>query len=423
MHPDLLKNQNPWWTHADWSRQDPHLVGLDGKSYEYERPEAKTLALPTEAIHIIRGPRQVGKTTLLKRIAQNWLAHPGHLPEQLLFLSCESLKDFSALEELLFPWLLKHTGRGGIFLDEISFVNEWPRAILSFSNKGLLIGKTVWITGSNARDLKESGERLPGRRGSGQDIQIYPFGFRELRTLRCFAGLDDAQLIRLYLRIGGFPHAVEDFATHGLVRDETYHTYRNWIIGDAVRYGLSGEILSQILFRIYETLGSRVTWSTLIETTGVKSHETAYNYLQHLEDSFIAHVLTCYEPSKKIGNPAKSRKLYFVDPLLYAMAFSWRSGISNSYRWFEGQLENPKFEGKILEAAVASAFKRTHPRVYFWYSTKTKQEVDLLVDRGADFDLYEIKRSSTKPLGRALNKAIQLIRLDDVPRLQSSPFN
>ncbi len=413
----LLEIQNPWWTQPDWFAQDLHLSGLKKKPTYYDRPEAAALAKSAPGIHIIRGPRQVGKTTLLKNIAHIWLSENDHQPKNLLFLSCESIADYRELESLLMPWLDQHRGVGGILLDEISFTQEWPRAILSMANKGLLVDKSVWITGSNARDLKESGERLPGRRNSGRDISVFPFGFKELRQMPFFLKLDDVELTNLYLKIGGFPHAVSDYAEFGFVRDETYLTYRNWIIGDASRYGLSGEILSHLLYRVLETVSSRITWTKLIETTSVKSHETAQEYLTHIEDSFLAHIFACYDPEKHLGNLSKARKLYFVDPLIYGLAFAWRTGAANPFRWFESELEEPAFRGKIFESVVASRMKRQHERVYFWYSAKTQQEVDIVLDRGQNFELFDVKLSQPSHVPKVLGQSQKIILPEDFAAL------
>ncbi|MFH1727496.1 MAG: ATP-binding protein [Pseudomonadota bacterium] len=410
---EIIKNQNEWWENDLWTENDQHLLSIKDKPYTYIRPEIDTIKKLDNSINIIRGPRQVGKTTYLKLLIKKILLLKLLKPQDLIYLSCETIADYKELESTLFPWLKKKTNIPAVLmLDEISFVKEWPRTILSFANQGLLKNQTIFITGSNARDLKESTERLPGRRNKGKDTVLYPFSFKELASLKCFETLSSEQLFETYLKIGGFPHAVKDFVEYGFVSDATYDIYKNWIIGDASRYALLEPILKQILFRVFETLSSRVSFAGLIENTSVKSHETAFNYLEHMEDSFISKILYCYDINKNIPNLSKAKKIYFIDPLIYYMAYSWKAGTRNIYNWVENKLIDPIFKGKMFEATVISNFIRTNDTLYFWYSTKTKKEADILIPNKLDYDLYEIKLNKKFKSSLIGDKNVQFINPD-----------
>lgn len=403
---DLLEIQNPWWQSALKIKEDRDLLSIKGKPYRFDPPLKNSLSLQKGDIHIVRGPRQVGKTTLLKLFIER-LIDGGKEAKRILYLSCESITDFRELEEILVFWFRRARGETYLFLDEISFVPEWQRALLALANMGFLTQACVLLTGSNAKDLKRSGERLPGRRGQGKDHSLYPLSLSELKGLTGFRGKTDQELLQIYLTLGGFPLALKDYFEYGVVSDSTYETYRNWIIGDAHRYHLRQETLRQILFRVAETMTSRITWPKLIENSPVKSHETALQYVEHLEDAFLCHTLRCYDPDRDGAAPQKARKIYFIDPLLYVIAITWQRGIPNAYHWFGEQLKERSFLGRLFELVTVSHYKRRFDPVYFWYSSKDGKEVDLVLRCPAGIELIDVKWALS-PSYRALNRDVSI---------------
>lgn len=382
MEFDILKLQNPWWSASEKYDGDAEVRQIQQKSFFYKNPLFKNLKMSPGDFHIIRGPRQVGKTTLLKFLIDRLLIEEKFKPENLCLLSCETIKDFSELNKILSIWLQPRKSYITVLLlDEISFVSEWQRGILALNNMGLLKNCCLIVTGSNARDLKESSERFPGRRGSGLDISYFPLSPLEMKTLNCFKDLTNSEMVKLYLKIGGFPHAIRDYIETGCVSDATFQTYQNWIIGDASRFELNEEFLRHIMNRIFETFCSQITLPKLVETTPIKSHETALSYLEHLDDSFLTRIQYCYDFDK--GGPAfhKSRKIFFIDPLLYGVAFSWKNGLSNIWDALQNQIVDNNFNGRLLESAYISCISRGKLPTYFWYSSKLKKEIDLVIER------------------------------------------
>ena len=58
-----LKEQNPYWENAEKIKGDPHLEMLASSPREIINPVEKSIDLKNDGVFIIRGPRQVGKTT------------------------------------------------------------------------------------------------------------------------------------------------------------------------------------------------------------------------------------------------------------------------------------------------------------------------------------------------------------------------
>jgi len=403
--------QNPWWADPGAFDRDPHLSQVAGKPFYFDNPRKKKLKFAPGAGYILRGPRQVGKTTFIKEVMKLWASDEKAVDRgDVLFLSCEGVESFSKLQSLTAEWLAERRGRPLLLcLDEITFVDQWQRAILWLGNTGLLQNAVSFITGSNARDLKEMGERFPGRRV--KEIALFPLSPLEFANVPCLAKLPDSEVVDTYLSVGGFPHAIRDLHEFGAVTDETYETYANWIFGDAHRYGLARELLVHVLRRVFETAASRVTWQTIIGSTPVKSHETAAAYVAHLESAFLCRVVRCFDEKSGMSAPRKARKMYFIDPLLYAVAGGFVQGRRNVFAWWKAHLGDPGARGAIFEAAAVECAARRLADTYYWYSSKSGHEADILWRRGDEIRLFDVK-SSGAPAGNLLGREVTVITPD-----------
>ncbi|MGF3522946.1 MAG: hypothetical protein ACQXXJ_07600, partial [Candidatus Bathyarchaeia archaeon] len=59
-----IVNQNPWWKHGEkFATFDKNLRGANEKPIFFKR---KRIELEKRNIYVLRGPRQVGKTTYIK---------------------------------------------------------------------------------------------------------------------------------------------------------------------------------------------------------------------------------------------------------------------------------------------------------------------------------------------------------------------
>src|ERR1035438_858426 len=154
------------------------------------RSVAKTIeqALKRQAAVAIIGPRQVGKTTLAREIADS---HPG-----ALYLDREAREDREKLvEPVLF---LRQYENSLVVLDEIHRVPELFSSLRGIIDQGRRTGHATGrflILGSASIDLlRQSGESLAGRITY---IDMGPFYTLELPV-------GEPTLLQLWLR-GGFP--------------------------------------------------------------------------------------------------------------------------------------------------------------------------------------------------------------------------
>ncbi|MGB8312829.1 MAG: AAA family ATPase [Halobacteriota archaeon] len=142
-------------------------------------------------MYVLRGPRRIGKTTLLKLKIKS-LLEKGVAPQNVFFYPCDLLDTPRQLADVIdtyFSQLKSDEGRAYLFIDEVSSLKDWQRAIKNFFDAGRLPGCTLLLTGSHSIDLKGASESLAGRRGDVERLtyktpQKYSFLQNSLNMLR-----------------------------------------------------------------------------------------------------------------------------------------------------------------------------------------------------------------------------------------------
>ena len=83
----VLLEQNPWWQNKRAMEKDLHLLELKKQKNEFSFEIEKKINLNKTGVYSLRGPRQIGKTTLLKKLIKKLLAK--HNEEEILYFSFE----------------------------------------------------------------------------------------------------------------------------------------------------------------------------------------------------------------------------------------------------------------------------------------------------------------------------------------------
>lgn len=110
----------------------------------------------------------------------------GRDSKSIFYYSCDLVSNEKELFEVIneyLDWALTfRLDRKYIFLDEISSVKNWEKGLKYLVDAGILKNISVILTGSHSIDIKRSIERLPGRRGEGDeplDKILLPMKFAE----------------------------------------------------------------------------------------------------------------------------------------------------------------------------------------------------------------------------------------------------
>lgn len=319
---------NPWWKGKQHIEEDKHIKELEKKTYKWKPELLKSIKLLPNNIFSLRGPRQVGKTTLAKLLIKDLLKKVDG--KAIFFWNCDEIIDFRELSSILRDYLefakINQIKEKYVFLDEISKVKEWQRAIKSLEDSGELENCCVFLTGSHVLDIKYGMEKLPGRTGKkGQDYLLLPMTFREFVTLlkpeiteklekikdvsikEINNKIEDTKafdseleiLFKQYLITGGFPLVINEFFTSKTIPDYVYELYSKWVTGDIVKWGKQEKILIQLLRSVITKQSSAISWDSLAKDSEIKSHKTVSSYVEVLENMFVLLTLYFFELDKK----------------------------------------------------------------------------------------------------------------------------
>ena len=345
-----------FWEIEGWENEDHHLSRI--KKLPFQRP------FPSvswgEGLFSIRGPRQIGKTCWIKSIL---LEKTRQEAKNCFYLSCENLRDHQDLAELL----KSVRNRSWIFLDEITFVKDWARAVKHEADAGYV--KTLVVTGSDAHDLRQGQERMPGRLRRSAELELLPMSFLEFQAMRRIASwpkLFREEELELFFRIGGFPVSLAEAGPEGRRPVETIHLLQKWLAGDFARAGKQELYLREILLALGVTSSTPISLQKLAARTQIGSHHTAQDYVQLLEDCFVVKPLYSVDPNTGAFQFKKEKKFYFRDPSYYWLAFDW-AGVNPP--------EETIMMERLAEAVAFESLARKFQRFGFFSSARSG-EVD-----------------------------------------------
>ncbi|CAB50431.1 ATP-binding protein [Pyrococcus abyssi] len=392
----MIEQFNPWWKGKEFISEDEDYRKWEESGVKWVPRVIEDISLEPFSLNFIFGPRQVGKTTLLKLIIKR-LLDSGVNPKAIFYLRCDYLSDYrelmNALEEYMELREIEGIENSYIFLDEITFPREWFRAIKLYVDMGKFKNDVLILTGSVSMYLKGEIETFPGRRGKGKEIIMYPLSFRDFvgvvapelyrkipvvreiskvrECLKLLPWKDELhRLFLLYLRSGGFPRAIKDVLGKGRVSGDTYDTYLSWVRGDIIKFGKSEEVARMIMKTILDKVPSPIGWNTIAREIDIGSHKTVFSYIEFLEKSFILKVLHYFDPNTLEPDFRKEKKVHLIDPFLYELFSRWCL------------VEKPS-EDKIVESVVASHLARKY-EVGYWRNGK---EVDVVTKSGIGFEV------------------------------------
>ncbi len=404
-----LQSHNPWWIRQELIHEDGKIIEFEQQKYKWIHPFYFDFPLDEDAILTLRGPRQVGKTTFIKLIIRHLLLEKKISREAIFFYACDRIKDYNELFDLLSEYIdfanARTKSRIFIFLDEISFVHDWQRAVKSLAESGKLKNIVLLLTGSNILDIKYSSERLPGRRGKifSPDIQMLPLGFSEFLQLvrtelkqitysEVFT-LHFAELRKLFedfLLTGGFLININNFYTRNFIPAYVYEMYSSWIEGDLHKTGKSDEIALRIFERLYLHLTTPVSLYKVAKESGVVSHLTVRDYLDILEKIFVVFKAEYFSIEQKKIDLKKNRKLYFYDPFIFQVLLAKSENfLDDAFNYSRRIILKEEFKPKIAEILVGSVLKQRYSQLY--YGNSSLGEIDFVVKEKGVYSFFEVK--------------------------------
>jgi uncharacterized protein len=342
-------------------------------------------------IAFLIGPRQSGKTTIMKRL-QSELQAAG---ERTLFLSLDFETDrvhFESQTSLLRKIELElGQGPGFVFIDEIQ--RRQDAGLFLKGIHDLELPYKLIVSGSGSVDLKAGiKESLLGRK---RVYEVYPLSLTEFinhRTayryegqMRDFFEVEKdraAVLLMEYLNYGGYPRVVLETEAQEKLRviDEIFQSY----ITRDISYLLKVEKLEaygQLIKTLADQAGKTVNYSELSATLGI-SLPTVKNYIWYAEETYILRRITPF--FRNIRNEiSKSPSVYFSD-----------LGLRNFALGVFGNLSRADDLGFAFQNLVFLLLREklrwTSAQIHFW-RTRGRAEIDFVLDTGREIIPIEVK--------------------------------
>jgi uncharacterized protein len=408
----FLPNNSHWHDPARFTELDPNLQNLASQSLVHEHQILDELPMAEPGIYTLGGGRQIGKSTLLKQ----WMAkllRQSVAPKSIAFISGEFIDDHHALMRTIQTLLAKMEGDlKYLIIDEVTYINDWDKAIKYAADIRLFQDVVVIVTGSDLALIKQARMTFPGRRGKAKKVNfhLYPLSFREYIQLidkvdvEVFLQHDTVecqhiswlyQQFERYLCHGGFLTAINDMARHNKILESTLITYAEWIRGDMLKRGKSETYLREIMTALIQRYGTQLSWNAIADVLSIDHPNTVANYCHLLESMDALFIQSALLEDKLIGAPKKAKKIGFVDPFIYHAIQYWLQPDLEPYEnQIRATIEHPERCSKLVEACVVAHYKR----YYNTYYIKAAGEIDVAYIDNKKFWPVEVKwRNQIRP--------------------------
>ena len=316
-------------------------------------------SLESYPVVALLGARQVGKSTLAKKISADF--------QNAVYLDLESPRDTNKLQD---PEAFFELNKNSLIcLDEIQRMPdlfEVLRAVVDKTRQRFL------VLGSASRDLiRQSSESLAGRIAY---LELTPFTLDEI---------PDVDSKTHWLR-GGYPKSV--LAENDDLSFEWRLNYiRTFLERDIPQLGFN--IPANTLQRLWQMLAhnqGQTINSAKLGNSLDKSANTVRHYIDILEQTFLLRTLAPYSVNVK-KRLVKSPKVYLRDSgLLHTLL-----DIETMNNLMGHPVYGSSFEGYVIENILVN-LPRWKP---YFYRTAGGAELDLILTRGSEIIAVEIKAS------------------------------
>jgi uncharacterized protein len=314
---------------------------------------------------VVTGPRQSGKTTLVKSEFPN-----------LPYFNLEAPDVRSRIEADPVSFLKSHSD--GVIIDEFQRFPEIASYIQVAADGSKKNGQFI-LTGSQQFEIMSKvSQSLAGRVGL---LKLLPFSLEELSPTQ-------NEAIDRTLHTGFYPRLFD----HQIPPQQAYSDYFATYVQRDVRSLVNITDLS--LFEKFVKLcagriGQLLNLQNLSQDLGI-THLTAQRWLSVLQASYIVHLVQPFHwrTTKRL---VKSPKLYFYDVGLA----TWLNGIQSKEQITTHPLRGAIFENMVIMEALKFRLNRGLHNNLFFYRDSDGAEVDLVLEFSNGIYPIEIKSGLT----------------------------
>lgn len=321
---------------------------------------------------IVYGPRQCGKTTMIRHITDEWA-------DDVLWLNGDSPDVRDELDRVTVARWKMILGRKKILvLDEAQRVSNVGLALKLITDEIPEI--QIIATGSSSFELSDkASEPLTGRKF---EYRLLPLSFSEMVAQKGL--ISEEQCREQRLLYGSYPDIVTHPEDSGRLLSELVGSY---LFKDI--YALEGlkktKILDNLVKALAMQIGSEVSLNELAGLTGA-DRKTVGNYIDLLEKAYVVFSLSAYSGNLR-NEIKKGRKIYFYD-----------LGIRNAVMGNFSRIESRTDKGGMWENyLILERLKNTlnqpfQPQRFFWRTAAPQSnEIDYLEKTSDTLSAWEIK--------------------------------
>jgi len=339
----------------------------------------KLQSLITSKLHkgkaiVVMGPRQVGKTTLLRELSLN--------PDEVLWLSGDEPDVQLQMAEVSSTRLRALIGnRKYLVIDEAQRIENIGIKMKLVTDN--LPEIQLLATGSSSFELANKiNEPLTGRKW---EYRMFPLSFEEMCNHHGL--LEEQRLISHRMVFGYYPEIVtnpgQEIERLKLLTES--YLYKDILTWESIQ---KPDKLTRLLQALAFQVGSQVSYNELGQVCGLDS-KTVEKYVLLLEQCFIIFRLNSF--GRNLRNElTSSKKIYFYD-----------NGIRNALTTNFNPLELRNDVGALWENFLMAermkfnAYNQQWFHTYFW-KTRTQQEIDYLEEGNGKLYAYEFKWNPKK---------------------------
>ncbi len=335
----------------------------------------------------IVGPRQVGKTTLLKNIYDK-------LKGKKKFITFDNQKDLLLFEEDIDTFIEKYVKEVDfLFIDEIQYSKDSGKKLKYVYDN---FKTQLFITGSSAPELSfQSLKYLVGRiiinelhgfsfeehilASKPEYLDIYSKAKYKKQTIQEFN-----KLLIEHLTYGSYPEIVleKDVENKKLLLKNIQNTYLLKEIKDLL--GIKNQLLIQKFMKFLAVQSSNLLVKENVRSEiGISERETN-EFLSILEKTFLCKQVQPFYKNKK-KELVKTPKLYFYDMGL-------RNSVIDNFSSTE--------QGVIYENFVFQELIKENINPKFWRA-KSKAEVDFIIEKEGKLLAIEVKSKKEPGIGKS----------------------
>lgn len=322
---------------------------------------------------VVVGARQVGKTTLIKKILEN---------KDYLFLDADDPSTRSLLQSPTTEQIRTFTSNYKyVFIDEAQRIPGIGLTLKIITDQFREV--QLFVSGSSSFDLgNQLNEPLTGRKW---EYELFPVSWEEYENKIGF--IKSEQQIENRLLYGFYPDVINN---QGKERETLKNLVNSYLYRDILAFSdiRKPEVLDKLLQALALQMGSEVNYNELSQLIGINKI-TVQKYIDILEKGYIVFRLNSF--SRNIRNEIKqNRKIYFYD-----------NGIRNMIIGNFNPLELRVDKGALWENFLVSErrkqnrYKDTFAKMYFW-RTKQQQEIDYVEEHNGQITGFEFKWNMKK---------------------------